>query len=133
MKAVDTNILVRFITLDDKRQAEAVLKLLEETEKKGLQLFVPLVVILELLWVLENGYELVNADILDAVEKLSGLSVLKFEQEECLISLVEQGRSVKADLSDLLIGIVASKRGAKPTLTFDKKAAKTENFELLKT
>ncbi len=132
MKALDTNILVRFVTLDDKRQADAVLKLLEDTKKKGQQLFVPLVVVLELIWVLESGYELSNDDILDALEQLSGLSVLKCEQDDCVLALIEKGRNFKADLSDLLIGIVSSRHGCTKIVTFDKKAAKTDGFELLK-
>ena len=34
MKALDTNILVRFLVKDDKAQARLVLKLIEEAEAK---------------------------------------------------------------------------------------------------
>lgn len=133
MKGLDTNILVRFVTLDEERQANAVLKLFEDTNKKGQQLFVPLIVVLELLWVLESGYDLSNDDMLMALERLSGLSVLKFEHDDCILALTEQGRHLKIDLSDLLIGIVAARHGATSTLTFDKKASRIDTFELLKT
>ena len=51
MKAIDTNILIRFITNDDEKQAQSVYQLFKKTEEKSDQLFVPLLVVLEVIWV----------------------------------------------------------------------------------
>ena len=53
MKALDTNILVRFVTKDDKAQADKVLSLFKEAENRGEEFWIPLVVVLEMIWVLE--------------------------------------------------------------------------------
>jgi len=58
MKAVDTNILVRFLTKDDAIQAQKVYELFKKAETKREPLFVSLLVVLELLWVLESVYSI---------------------------------------------------------------------------
>ena len=49
MKAVDTNILVRFLTGDDEIQAKKVYQLIKDCEKNNKQLFVTSFVTLELI------------------------------------------------------------------------------------
>jgi len=48
MKALDTNILVRFLTNDDAVQAKKVYQLFKNAEAKREHFFVPLLVVLEL-------------------------------------------------------------------------------------
>ena len=57
MKALDTNVIIRFLVRDDKQQAEIVYRLFKRVERKNETLFVPLLVVLETLWVLESVYE----------------------------------------------------------------------------
>ena len=56
MKALDTKILVRFLTKDDGAQAESVYRLFKTAEKNKEVFFVPVLVALELLWVLGSAY-----------------------------------------------------------------------------
>ena len=58
MKAIDTNILIRFLIGDDELQAKKVYAIFKKTELEKKELFVPLLVILEMLWVLESVYEI---------------------------------------------------------------------------
>ncbi|HFC97521.1 MAG TPA: type II toxin-antitoxin system VapC family toxin, partial [Thermosulfurimonas dismutans] len=78
MKALDTNILVRFVTRDDIAQADKVLNLFKKAENRGGEEFwIPLVVVLEMLWVLEAVYRIPRKKILEILRDLIDLPILK--------------------------------------------------------
>jgi len=89
MKAVDTNILVRFLTKDDAIQAQKVYELFKKAETKREPLFVSLLVVLELLWVLESVYSIPREEIVDAINELLYLPVLKFENIPILWTFIK--------------------------------------------
>ena len=131
MKALDTNILVRFLVRDDVSQAEKVRETFERAEKRGDSYFVCTSVVLELIWVLESVYKLSGKEIMMSFEKMLQLPVLEFENRDIIAKLVETDRKHFLDLPDLLIGLNAKIHGCDVTLTFDKKASGSPLFELL--
>jgi predicted nucleic-acid-binding protein len=52
MKALDTNVLVRFLVRDDEQQSKAVYRKFKQTEADKEVLFIPALVVLETVWVL---------------------------------------------------------------------------------
>lgn len=60
MAALDTNVLVRWLTDDDAKQSAIVASLLERAATKEARLFVPVTVILETEWVLRSGAQLLG-------------------------------------------------------------------------
>ena len=68
MKALDTNVLVRFLVRDDKQQAETIYRIFKHAESDKEVFFVPLLVVLETVWVLESVYKIPRQDILDSIE-----------------------------------------------------------------
>lgn len=68
MISVDTNIVVRFLTQDDKQQYAKSLKLFQEQD-----IFIPDTVILETEWVLRFAYRFQPQEICQAFRKLFGL------------------------------------------------------------
>lgn len=131
MISLDTNVLVRFLVRDDEKQAQLVYARFKQAESAREVLFVPLVVVLETLWVLESAYDKSRAEILDSFDELKSMPILKFENVSVLQSWVEQGRKGNADLSDLLIALASQSCGCSAGITFDKKAAKYPFFRLL--
>ncbi|MBU4315650.1 MAG: type II toxin-antitoxin system VapC family toxin [Proteobacteria bacterium] len=131
MKALDTNILIRFLVNDDEKQAGAVYKKLKHAEAEKELLFVPILVVLETLWVLESVYEIPRNEILDALDTLLALPTLKFELQPTIRNFVNSSKGNLLDLSDMLIAFSAKTSGCESIITFDKKAAKSEWFELL--
>ncbi len=128
MRAVDTNILVRFLVRDDPVQADLVYQLFKKAEQARSCLFVPLTVMLELIWVLESAYSVGRTEIIEAIGDLLLMPVLKFEQHSVLQEFVRCASENNCDLSDLLIGCSARQQGCATTLTFDKKAARSDLF-----
>jgi predicted nucleic-acid-binding protein len=132
MKAIDTNILIRFLTGDDELQAKKVYLIFKKAESEKNELFVPLLVVLEMIWVLESVYEVSRKEILDSISDLLLMPILKFDHQSALQQLVHSAQGNKYDLSDLLIAHSAKINGCETVITFDKKAAKFKLFEFLK-
>jgi predicted nucleic-acid-binding protein len=131
MKALDTNVLVRFLLKDDERQAEAVYRIFKQAELNSNVFFVSTPVLLETIWVLDSVYEIARREILDAIDELLLMPILEFDAQSAIRSFISSGRENKADLSDFLIAHYAKYSGCDSVLTFDKKASKIDLFELL--
>jgi predicted nucleic-acid-binding protein len=132
MIALDTNIIIRFLVRDARKQANAVYRRFKQAESDHETLFVPLVAVLETIWVLESAYDKSRAEILDALADLRSMPILRFEKDEVLQMLLAEGKSGNIDLADLLIAHSASSCGCEAGITFDKKAAQLPFFTLLK-
>lgn len=69
MIAIDTNIVVRFLTHDDEAQFKKALKIFKTED-----IFIPDSVILETEWVLRYAYDYKAGEICEAFTKLFGLA-----------------------------------------------------------
>jgi predicted nucleic-acid-binding protein len=132
MKALDTNVLVRFLVRDNDQQAMAVYKKFKQAEVEKEVLFIPILVVLEMIWVLESVYLITRKEILDSMDELLLMPVLEFEVQSLIRSFLSSARDTKMELSDLLIVQSAKCSGCESVLTFDKKASNYKLFELLK-
>ena len=132
MKAIDTNVLIRFLVKDDNKQAETVYHLFKKTESSKEALFVPITVLLETVWVLQSVYDIPREEILDSINELLLMPILEFEAQSAVLNFVSFAKETNVDLSDILIAHSALSAGCESVLTFDKHAADTKLFELLK-
>ncbi len=132
MKALDTNVLVRFLVKDDEQQAQVVYRKFKQAEAKKDIFFIPVLVVLETVWVLESVYEVTRQEILDAIDQLLAMPILKFEVQSAVRSFVSSARENKTDLTDLLIAHCARSSGCECVITFDRRASNFALFELLK-
>lgn len=122
MIAVDTNVLVRYVTNDDPAQARRAADLLAGAEA----VFVPQTVLMEMEWVLRAVYELERSVILNAYRQLLGLPCIRVDQP-ALVALTlaryERGFDVAAALH------LAGASTAMPLYTFDKRFARIATGE----
>jgi len=131
MKGIDTNILVRFLVGDDEVQTKKVYILFKQAEAEKEEMFVPLLVILELVWVLESVYAIERKAILESIGDLLLMPILKFEHQSELQQFVRAAEKNKYDLSDLIIAHSARGQGCEVVLTLDRKSSRYSLFELL--
>ena len=129
MKALDTNVLVRFLVKDDNAQAFRVKSLFESAEVSGERFLVTTPSLLELIWVLTAVYDFTRSEFLEAILLLSQMPILEFEDFELVGRLIRLGGDTTADLPDLVIGLSGAARGCESTLTFEKGLEKTGLFE----
>lgn len=131
MIALDTNVIVRFLVRDNERQAQIVYARFKKAESSRESFFVPLLVVLETVWVLESCYDKSRQEILDSLDALTMMPILEFERDQVIQNLLNEGRRSNADLSDLLISLAAQSSGCSGGITFDRKASKLPFFHLL--
>ena len=81
MRALDTNVLVRFLVRDDRKQASAVYREFKHAEDTKEVFFIPVLVVLETIWVLESVYQVSRNDILNSFEELLLMPILEFEAQ----------------------------------------------------
>jgi len=130
--AVDTNVVMRFLVRDDEKQFQAVRRFFQRVDEERQHIFVSFVVVLEIFWVLEKKYTRTRSEILDTLQALNKLPIIKWESKTLMERFLQLACTDKVDLSDLLIALVAEENGCAKCLTFDKAAAKQPYFEILK-
>jgi len=124
MRAVDTNVLIRLITRDDRKQVAAA----ESFVSKGS--WVSTLVLIEAVWVLAAVYELNHAEISTAVDMLLHHKNLTIQESDTVAAALEQYRSRPAlGFSDCLILETARKAGHLPLGTFDGDLSKLDGAE----
>jgi len=129
MNALDTNVLVRLLVNDDEAQCAKAKALCERAEVRGERLFVAIPVVLELFWTLRAVYDCPRADIIGALEQLTLTPLFAFEAPDRIRDLIDLGRKTALDPADILIGLTARDFGYEATLTFDRRATKSELFQ----
>ncbi|MDD5242327.1 MAG: type II toxin-antitoxin system VapC family toxin [Sulfuricella sp.] len=113
MIALDTNILVRLLTGDDRQQMEAAIRLID-----GNSCFVPLSVVLELEWVLRGAYRVDREKIASLLDRLISGENLHFESEQVLLTAIRRYKN-GLDFADALH--LSCSEGCDIFYTFDKK------------
>ncbi len=131
MRGLDTNVLVRYLTLDDADQAAAATEVIEDAARAGEPLFVSSVVLCEVVWVLEAAYRLGRGQILGTLDTLLRTAQLHFEDKDVLWHALADYREGRGDFADYVIGRSAAAAGCTSTVTFDRSLASSALFEVL--
>ncbi len=129
MIAIDTNVLVRLIVKDDEIQARKALKLIQSQEQSNV--FIATVVICEMSWVLESCYQLKKPEIIRIFESLLRVKQFNVQASDVVWRALTAYECSQAEFSDCLISAVSKLHGAAYVTTFDKRAAKSEGFQLV--
>lgn len=131
MIGIDTNILVRYITQDDQKQAALVNDFIEHIVQRNEKLYVNLMVVCELIWVLEECYRYKKNEIIDAIQVLCEVSTVELEDREVLLKALQDFQESSVDFFDGLIGRYNHMKKCDYTISFDKRASKLETFRSL--
>lgn len=116
MRAIDTNVVVRFLTADDPGQAKAARAVIETGD-----IFIPTTVVLEAEWVLRAGYGFAAMEIAAGLRGLGGLAGITIEEPaEVAQALDWLGEGM--DFADALH--LARSGQCRAFVTFDRKLAK---------
>ncbi len=130
MWALDTNVLVRYVTQDDKKQSAAASRFIEEELSASRPGFVSLVTLLETVWVLESRYGVERPNLCDLLDDLVSTASLEVQEAPAVRQAVALYRKGRVDLHDALISSLAAARSAQ-VVTFDAKAAQRLEMRLL--
>ena len=134
MIGLDTNVLARYLTQDDVRQAALASRLIENDLTIASPGFISLVVLAELCWVLSRLYSATMDELADMISDLLNTPQIQVERREVVQAAIrrfKRGKSRKAGLVDALIAELASSEGCSATVTFDKAAVRAAGMTLL--
>ena len=115
MRAVDTNVIVRFLTADEPAQARAARRAVETGD-----LFIATTVVLETEWVLRSGYGFTPDVIATGLRGLGGLAGITFE-EPAIVAQALDWMTQGLDFADALH--LAKSSHCTAFVSFDRKLA----------
>ena len=116
--AVDTNVLVRYLTWDDEAQAEAAAGVIESGEV----IAISTIVLCELAWVLKRAYRYRTNEIADAIRRVAtsrNVDVDRHAAEAGLRMLAHGG-----DFADGIVQTDATRARCRHIVTFDRDFAR---------
>ena len=131
MIGLDTNVLVRYLAQDDAIQSPRATQIIEHqltAERPG---FISLVTMVETVWVLDRVYGLSSHESAAAVERILQADTLLVQNEQEAFTAMIALKTGAGSFSDALIGALGAWAGCTVTLTFDKKAKRLNQFQLL--
>ena len=130
MAALDTNVLVRYLVADDKKQFQSAKKLIESADEDA-PLFLSLSVLVEIEWVLRSLYEFDKPTLITTFNQLLDTRELVFQDEDIVEIAISLYTENNTDFSDCLHIASAHVYEYAPMITFDRKAASVIGAELL--
>lgn len=130
MIGLDTNVLVRYFMQDDAKQSAKANKLIESlsADEPG---FIPLIAVVELVWVLESCFQLRRDQVVQALDALLQTQELVVDRGDQVMKALRVFKAGTADFADCLIERGASSAGCSRTMTFDIAAVKTAGMTLI--
>lgn len=126
MIGLDTNVLVRYLTEDDPKQSPRAVALVEGALEDGERLFVPQIVLCELVWVLDSVYSFPREEIVSVVRDLLRARQLVIEDLDSARKAVDQYAAKGGDFADFLIVERCRVAGCERVASFDGQLRKAE-------
>jgi predicted nucleic-acid-binding protein len=128
MIGLDSNVLVRLLTNDDRSQAAAALALMSRDPHEPL--VISALVLAEVAWVLRRRYAYDRKEIGSALAYLIRIERLFICEREAVVQAVFRFTDdlSHADFADYLIQALNAEAGADTTFTFDADAALEHGF-----
>lgn len=131
MMGLDSNVLVRYLAQDDAIQSPQATQIIEchlSVDRPG---FISLVTMVETVWVLDRVYGLSSDEIAATVERILQADTLFVQNEQEAFTAMTALKSGTGSFADALIGALGEWAGCTATLTFDKRAKRLKQFQVL--
>ena len=131
MIGLDTNVLVRYFTDDEPKQAKAARTLVESRLTRESPGYVNVVTLAETAWVLQRLYGAGRGEVAQIVDSLLTAPNIVVERKAVVRKALQGYVSTATGFSDCLIAQLNAGAGCESTVTFDRQAAKLPGFQLL--
>lgn len=124
MIGIDTNVLVRYLAQDDPAQSPRATSFIETECSSSRPGFIPLVVLVEVVWVSESCYGATRREIAEIVGRILGTKQLVVQGAETAWKALRLFETTKADFADCVIERTADAAGCEHVVSFDKEASR---------
>jgi uncharacterized protein len=118
MKLVDANILIRYLTRDDKGKAERCKDLLVSS---GEDLMITDLALAEVVWVLESQYDMTRKDIFKVISPVASAPQLTVIDRDILIDALYLYKDNNVDFIDAYHAALGQWIGAESIYSYDVK------------
>ena len=119
MIALDTNVLVRYIVEDDLEQSSAAAAMIERALKRNEDLFVPQIVLCELVSVLSFAYRFNREAIVGVLQLLRRGAQVAVESADEVKRAIDSYAAGRGDFADYLIAERSVANGCSVIASFD--------------
>lgn len=120
MITLDTNVFLRWLLDDDQRKSAAISALFKKAEKGEEQIWVPDLVIAEVVWVLRSFYKVKAKDAADMAESLVNTPSIEYENRDRLMDAIALLHAHQVDFADCYIAATAAERGIDAVASYDR-------------
>ena len=120
---LDTNVFLRFLLDDIPNQTKEATEILSKAKSKRLKIFVPQIIIFEILFALDKYYKFPKTEVGEKVGTLLATSYLDVEDRTIFQEALEIYKSKNIDFVDCFLICKASKNNS-TLFTFDKDLSK---------
>jgi predicted nucleic-acid-binding protein len=124
MIGLDTNILVRYLTQDDPRQAARATRVFEEELTEDAPGFIGLVVLVETAWVLQRLYRASAEEIRETVAGLLGSCAIVVENRDVVARALAISKQNSCGFADAVVAASAFNAGCDRMISFDRGAVR---------
>src|SRR5262249_33110984 len=131
MRAVDTNVLIRYIIQDDPSQQSLAEQFFEESIANREPVLITVPVLCEFCWVSERGYGRSRPELSVLITNLLETAYIQFDCDSAVRRAFERYRHGRADFADYLIGELSEQAGCRDIVTFDRALRGAPGFTLL--
>lgn len=131
MESIDNNFLIRYFVKDDESQYKIVEKIFGDIEAQNKKIFIPDIVLVELVWVLKSGYGIEKHEIIQVLKIITTHDLFEFSEKSILLLTIEEFETSTGDFADYLKENKVAKNQSLPVYSIDKKLKSSINFKVL--
>ncbi len=117
---VDTSVFIRLFTMDDERKFGKAKELIEKAIKGKIEIFVPFIVVAEVVWVLEKVYKVNRKEISEIVESLINTIGINVELSDIVSHTMKLYKEKNIKFADAVISSWALYKEMDELITFDE-------------
>lgn len=130
MQGLDTNVIVRYVTEDNREQFRRADAVFTAAASTGDKLFINAIVLCELVWVLRSAYKETRERIVPVIEALLETPEVVVEDADLARRALADWQSGTGDFADCFISRRNQRSGCQTTLSFDKALTRNALFGL---
>lgn len=120
MRTIDANLVLRYLTNDVPDQASQTEELFKRVEEGKEDLFLPDIILADIIWILERYYKQTREDIREWLTAIIGLQGLRLSDKDMSLNALDIYVDKKIDWSEAFTASQMLQRGITEIYSFDK-------------
>jgi len=120
VRTIDANVILRYLTNDVPEQAKQVEELFNRVEVGNEDVFLPDIILADIIWILEKYYKQTREDIREWITAILSLQGLTFSDKKMALNALDIYVAKKIDWSDASVAIQMLQRDITEIYSFDK-------------